>query len=76
MTDVKRVTTSLTERTQRALALAMETGGDIQVDTINRAVQVYAYLLYQVVDKNAVIQARYSDGSTEDIHLFRAGELL
>lgn len=39
-----RVAANLTPRAVQALEQAIETTGDTQTDTINRAIQVYAYL--------------------------------
>ncbi len=41
---LERVTVNLTQRSARALELATELTGDTKTDTINRALQVYAYL--------------------------------
>jgi hypothetical protein len=68
--NASRVTFSLTERSRRALALAIENGGDNQTDTVNRAIQVYSYLLFEKDgDPAARIELRKSDGSTERLNL-------
>ena len=43
---LERVTVNLIPRSSRALQSAHETTGDTKTDTINRALQVYAYLVY------------------------------
>src|SRR5260370_35619363 len=42
--DLQRVTVNLTPRSGHALEMAVKRTGDSQTDTINRAIQVYAYL--------------------------------
>lgn len=69
MTNIKRITFSLSDRTQRALSLAVKQGEDNQTDTINRAVQVYAYLLHQVCGEGAAILVRKPDGTTETLNI-------
>ncbi len=41
---LERITVNLTGRASRALDLATELTGDTKTDTVNRALQVYAYL--------------------------------
>lgn len=41
---LERVTVNVTSRASRALDLATELTGDTKTDTLNRALQVYAYL--------------------------------
>jgi hypothetical protein len=41
---LERVTVNLVPRTSKALELATQLTGDSKTDTINRALQVYAYL--------------------------------
>jgi hypothetical protein len=41
---LERVTVNLTRSTSRALDLAAKLTGDTKTDTVNRALQVYAYL--------------------------------
>jgi hypothetical protein len=69
MSDIKRITFSLTDRSRRALSLAQEIGGDNQTDTVNRALQYYAYLLYLLETEEAVIEAKRPDGTVETISL-------
>ena len=71
--SVHRTTVGFTDRSVRAIALAQETTGDSHVDVINRAVQVYAYLIWRTSpdhgDGAMVIQAKKPDGTVETIHL-------
>jgi hypothetical protein len=41
---LERITVNLTGRASRALDLATELTGDTKTDTVNRALQVYAYM--------------------------------
>ena len=41
---LERITVNLTPRSSSALDLAVELTGDTKTDTINRAIQIYAYL--------------------------------
>ena len=43
--SLQRVTVNLTRRSWQALEQAVEQTGDSQTDTINRALQVYSYLV-------------------------------
>jgi hypothetical protein len=40
----ERITVNVISRASRALSLAAELNGDTKTDTVNRALQVYAYL--------------------------------
>ena len=42
---LERITANLTPRTSAALKLTVEVTGDSKTDTLNRAIQVYAYLM-------------------------------
>jgi len=46
MTNLVRLTVNLTERSDAALALAHQETSDSRTAIINRAVQVYAYLVH------------------------------
>jgi hypothetical protein len=56
----ERVTVNLTSQSSQALELATSLTGDSKTDTINRAVQLYAYLR-EVISKGGSIYARESD---------------
>jgi hypothetical protein len=43
---LRKITTNYTPRSASALQLAMELSGDSQTDTLNRAIQIHAYLLH------------------------------
>jgi hypothetical protein len=60
--SLARVTVNLTSRSSRALELATQLTGDSKTDTINRALQVYAYL-EQVTQNGAAIYVQESAGS-------------
>ena len=60
--SLERVTVNLTSRSSRALELAAHLTGDTKTDTINRALQVYAYL-EQVTPDGGAIYVRESAGS-------------
>jgi hypothetical protein len=69
MTEGRRITFALTERSERALALSVELGKDNQTDTVNRAIQYYSYLLFLREHRNAVIKAHHPDGNVEIISM-------
>ena len=54
---LERITVNLTGRASRALDLATELTGDTKTDTVNRALQVYAYL-EQVTARGGSIHVR------------------
>jgi hypothetical protein len=57
--NLERVTVNLTERSVRAMRLAAELTGDTKTDTINRALQVYAYIEH-VISRGGSVFARES----------------
>jgi hypothetical protein len=54
---LERITVNLTGRASRALDLATELTGDTKTDTVNRALQVYAYL-EQITARGGSIHVR------------------
>lgn len=52
---LERVTVNLTERSAKALRLAAGLTGDTKTDTINRALQVYAYFEHVVSQGGSVL---------------------
>jgi hypothetical protein len=66
----ERVTVNLTGRASRALESATEVTGDTKTDTINRALQVYAYL-EEVGARGGSIYVRESaDSELERLKIF------
>lgn len=59
---LERVTVNLTAKSSRALEAATELSGDTKTDTINRALQIYAFL-QQVTARNGAIYVRESEGA-------------
>ena len=59
---LERVTVNLTPRSARALELATQLTGDSKTDTINRAIQVYAYLEH-IISNGGSVHARESEES-------------
>jgi hypothetical protein len=51
---LERITVNLTSRSSSALELAVELCGDTKTDTINRAIQIYAYLEKVIRDGGSV----------------------
>lgn len=67
---LERVTVNLTARASRALDQAAKITGDTKTDTINRALQVYAYL-EQITNDGGVIYVRESpDGEPQLVKIF------
>jgi hypothetical protein len=59
---LERITVNLTPRSSSALELAVELSGDTKTDTINRAIQVYAYL-EKVLQDGGSVHVREQDGA-------------
>jgi hypothetical protein len=59
---LERITVNLTGRASRALDLAIELTGDTKTDTVNRALQVYAYL-EQVTARGGSVYVREAAGA-------------
>ena len=67
---LERVTVNLTARSSRALEVVTDLTGDTKTDTINRALQIYAFL-EQICAGGGSIYARESaDGELERIKIF------
>lgn len=64
MTDTKlaRLSVNLTPRASRALDLAARLTGDTKTDTVNRALQIYSYLLF-VIDQKGSVYVRETEGA-------------
>jgi hypothetical protein len=63
---LERLTINLVGRASKALALATEITGDSKTDTVNRAVQVYSYLLHKV-DEGSTVVIRDAQGNESRI---------
>jgi hypothetical protein len=59
---LERITVNLTSRSSSALELAVEMCGDTKTDTINRAIQIYAYL-ERVIRDGGSVHVREQDGA-------------
>ena len=59
---LERVTVNLTARSSQALQVAVELTGDTKTDTINRALQIYAFL-QQAIAQGGSIHVRESTGA-------------
>src|SRR5579859_2462023 len=59
---LERITVNLTPRSSAALVLAVELSGDTKTDTINRALQIYAYL-EQVIRDGGSVHVREQNGA-------------
>jgi hypothetical protein len=66
---LERVTVNLTGRSSRALDAATELTGDSKTDTINRALQIYAFL-EQVMAGGGSVYARESPGGELELIKF------
>lgn len=60
--SLERVTVNLVPRASKALQLAVELTGDTKTDTINRALQVYAYWEKVLADGGALYVREAKDG--------------
>lgn len=59
---LERITVNLTPRSSAALEVVVELTGDTKTDTINRAVQIYAYL-EQIIQDGGSVHVREKDGA-------------
>jgi uncharacterized protein (DUF1778 family) len=59
---LERITVNLTPRSSSALDLAAELTGDTKTDTINRAIQIYAYL-EKVIRDGGSVHVRAEEGA-------------
>jgi hypothetical protein len=67
---LERVTVNLTARASHALDRAAALTGDSKTDTINRALQIYAYL-EEITENGGTIYVRESpDGELQIIKMF------
>jgi hypothetical protein len=57
--SLERITVNLAPRSSKALELATSLTGDSKTDTVNRALQIYAYLM-DVISKGGSIDVRES----------------
>jgi hypothetical protein len=71
MANLERLTVNLTERSSAALRLAHELAGDSKTDTVNRAIQVYAYLVQQSQASGPAKKIRLvaPDGTAETVSI-------
>jgi hypothetical protein len=69
-----RLTVNLIPRADSALTLAAEISGDSKTDTVNRALQVYAYLMHVLQDGDDILIRHPGTGETERLVLLGAGE--
>ncbi|MFF4694852.1 hypothetical protein [Streptomyces chattanoogensis] len=67
-TENERFTVTLIPVAARAVTALMRITGLSKTDTINRAVQVYAFLAQQMAEGKEVL-LRDEDGSTERVHI-------
>lgn len=66
----ERVTVNLTGRGSRALELATEVTGDTKTDTINRALQIYAYLEQVTARGGSIYVREAADSELERLKVF------
>lgn len=68
-TALERLTVNLTPRAGSALATAMATTGDTKTDTVNKALQVYAYLTHLTYQGGDVLVRQSADAPTEILRI-------
>lgn len=54
MENTHRLTVNLTARSVAAVELAAELTGELKTDTINRALQLYSYVMHTISEGGAV----------------------
>lgn len=65
---VERITVGLVERAREALAKIMRITGNSKTDSVNRALQLHAYVLEET-EKGSQLLIRKPDGTAEIVHL-------
>ena len=68
--SLERVTVNLTSQSSRALEIAAQLTGDTKTDTINRAVQLYAYLEQVTQDGGAIYVQESADDELTLVKIF------
>jgi hypothetical protein len=67
---LERITVNLTGRASRALELATELTGDTKTDTINRALQIYAYMEQVTARGGSIYVREAADSELERLKVF------
>lgn len=67
---LERVTVNLTARASRALELATDLTGDTKTDTINRALQIYAFLEEVTQHGGAIYVREEKEADLERLRIF------
>ena len=67
---LERITVNLTGRASRALDLATELTGDTKTDTVNRALQIYAYLEQITADGGSIYVKEAAGSELERLKVF------
>jgi hypothetical protein len=67
---LERVTVNLTARSSRALEVATELTGDTKTDTINRALQIYAFLQQASANSGSIYVRESQDAELERLRIF------
>lgn len=67
---LERITVNLTGRACRALEIATQLTGDSKTDTINRALQVYAYLEQVTARGGSIYVREVADSELERLKVF------
>jgi len=66
---MERVTVNLTAKAAEALREATELTGDSKTDTINRALQVYAFIQRALQGEGALYTRASNDAPMERVHI-------
>jgi hypothetical protein len=67
---LERITVNLTGRASRALELATELTGDTKTDSVNRALQIYAYLEQVTAQGGSIYVREAADSELERLKVF------
>lgn len=67
---LERVTVNLVPRTAKALQLAVDITGDTKTDTINRAIQMYAFMEETVRQGGTILVRDKPDGDVQVIRWY------
>ncbi len=67
---LERITVNLTARSARALEAATDLTGDSKTDTVNRALQIYAFMEHVTASGGSIYVRETADSELERLKLF------
>ena len=68
-TQLTRITINLNERSAAALELAARLTGDSKTDTVNRALQIYAFIEQTTARGGSIYISEAGDSELKEVHI-------